>query len=135
MSEYTKMNTHKLKSNVTYGRSMACVYRVFRSNGNPLKYNTITGKPVPTVMWYRDDVPMATDAYVETSDRRSVRHEITVGPLSRQDLNSRLACKAINHPRAPPLESTVLVDMNCKSAHVGYVCVNLTTTHFSPTFT
>lgn len=73
------------------------------------------GKPVPFVMWYRDDLPMATEAFIDTLDRRIIRHEITVGPLSRKDLNSRLTCKAINHPRAPPLESTVLVDMNCKS--------------------
>lgn len=71
------------------------------------------GKPVPTVIWYRDELPITTEIFV-APERRSVRNEITVGPLGRQDLNTRLSCKAINHPRATPLESTVQVDMNCK---------------------
>lgn len=73
----------------------------------------LAGKPVPTVIWYRDELPITTETFV-APERRSVRNEITVGPLGRQDLNTRLSCKAINHPRATPLESTVQVDMNCK---------------------
>lgn len=40
--------------------------------------------------------------------------EITLGPLRRSDLNSKLSCRAINHPSANPLEATVQIDMNCK---------------------
>lgn len=72
-----------------------------------------TGKPVPTVIWYRDEVPIKTETFA-APERRSVRNEITVGPLGRQDLNTRLSCKAINHPRAAPLDATVQVDMNCE---------------------
>lgn len=71
------------------------------------------GKPTPTVTWYRDDLPITAETF-ETPERRNIRSEITLGPLGRQDLNTRLSCKAINHPRATPLESTVQIDMNCK---------------------
>lgn len=40
--------------------------------------------------------------------------EIILGPLRRSDLNSKLSCRAINHPNANPLEATVQIDMNCK---------------------
>lgn len=70
---------------------------------------------MPAVSWYRDDVLMAGEAFT-TAQQRSVQSEITVGPLGRQDLNTRLTCRAINHPRALPVESTVLLDMNCEYA-------------------
>lgn len=78
---------------------------------------------MPTVIWYRDDLPITTEAF-ETPERPSVRSEITLGPLGREDLNTRLSCRAINHPRASPLESTVQVDMNCKYNlfAVQYIC-------------
>lgn len=72
-----------------------------------------TGKPVPAIQWARDGVPINSETY-EAPAGRSVRSDITIGPLGRQDLNSRLSCKAINHPRASPLETTVQIDMNCK---------------------
>lgn len=68
---------------------------------------------MPSVQWYRDDVLMAGEPFT-TAQQRSVQSEITVGPLGRQDLNTRLTCRAINHPRALPVESTVLLDMNCE---------------------
>lgn len=40
--------------------------------------------------------------------------EIILGPLRRSDLNSKLSCRAINHPNANPLEATVQIDMNCE---------------------
>lgn len=71
------------------------------------------GKPRPVTHWYKDSIPIISESY-ETPGDRSVRSDITLGPLGRQDLNTKLSCKAINHPRATPLESTVQIDMNCK---------------------
>lgn len=65
------------------------------------------------IHWYRDSIPIHSETY-ETPGGQSVRSDITLEPLGRQDLNTKLSCKAINHPRASPLESTVQIDMNCK---------------------
>lgn len=68
---------------------------------------------MPAIHWYRDSIPIISETY-DTNNGESVRSDITLGPLGRQDLNTRLTCKAINHPRANPLETTVQIDMNCK---------------------
>lgn len=74
----------------------------------------LSGKPIPTISWFRDGTPIIAET-THVPDGRHLRSEITIGPLGRQDLSSRLSCKAINHIRATPLESTVQLDMNCKS--------------------
>lgn len=78
-----------------------------------LKCDVFGGKPTPNVTWYRDGYPIeATNDFMPSG--RQLRSEILVERLSRQDLNSRFTCKAINHPRATPVESSVQLDMNCK---------------------
>lgn len=68
---------------------------------------------MPVIHWHRDSIPIISETY-DTNGGRSVKSDITLGPLGRQDLNMRLTCKAINHPRASPLETTVQIDMNCE---------------------
>lgn len=78
-----------------------------------LKCDVVGGKPTPTVSWYRDGYPIVSDTDVGPGGRH-LRSEIMLERLSRQDLNSRFTCKAINHPRATPVEASVQIDMNCE---------------------
>lgn len=78
-----------------------------------LKCDVFGGKPTPNLTWYRDGYPITSESIAVPSGRY-LRSEIVVEHLSRQDLNSRFTCKAINHHRATPLETAVQLDMNCK---------------------
>lgn len=78
-----------------------------------LKCDVFGGRPTPNVTWHRDGSPLSSETYLVPSGRH-LRSEIVVERLSRQDLNSRFTCKAINHHRATPVEASVQLDMNCK---------------------
>lgn len=78
-----------------------------------LKCDVFGGRPTPNVTWFRDGNPMSSETFLVPSGR-NLRSEIIVERLSRQDLNSRFTCKAINHLRATPVEASVQLDMNCK---------------------
>ncbi|XP_055371722.1 hemicentin-1 [Condylostylus longicornis] len=76
-----------------------------------LKCEVYGGKPTPSISWYRDGIPVASETNI-VPNARYVQSEISLGPLGREDLKSRLTCRANNHPRATPLESIVEIDMN-----------------------
>lgn len=78
-----------------------------------LKCDVFGGRPTPNVTWFRDGAILTSDTFLVPSGR-NLRSEIVVERLSRQDLNSRFTCKAINHLRATPVEASVQLDMNCK---------------------
>lgn len=78
-----------------------------------LKCDVYGGKPPPKLTWNRDGFPMTSEPFLVPNGRHW-RSEIVVESLSRQDLNSRFTCKAINHARATAVESSVQLDMNCK---------------------
>lgn len=78
-----------------------------------LKCEVLGGRPTPNVTWLRDGNPISSETSL-SSNGRSLRSEIVVERLSRQDLNSRFTCKAINHHRATPVEASVQLDMNCE---------------------
>ena len=67
-----------------------------------------------------------------------LQSEISLGPLGRSDLNSRLVCRAMNHPKASVVEAVVQIDMNCKLINIIYnvmaVCItdcHIRLTHFN----
>jgi immunoglobulin superfamily member 9B len=78
-----------------------------------LKCDVFGGRPTPNITWYRDGYAISSETYLVPSGRHQ-RSDIVVERLSRQDLNSRFTCKAINHQRATPVEASVQLDMNCK---------------------
>ncbi|XP_055588000.1 protein turtle [Uranotaenia lowii] len=76
-----------------------------------LRCDVYGGRPTPSVSWHRDGVPLVAETkYVPIG--KHLRSEIVLGPLTRQDLHSKLVCKANNHERASPVESSVQIDMN-----------------------
>uniref|UniRef100_A0A182ND10 Ig-like domain-containing protein n=1 Tax=Anopheles dirus TaxID=7168 RepID=A0A182ND10_9DIPT len=76
-----------------------------------LRCDVYGGRPTPTVTWYRDGVAVAADTkYMPLG--KHLRSEIALGPLTRQDLHTKLVCRATNHARANPVEQSVQIDMN-----------------------
>ncbi|XP_037921192.1 kin of IRRE-like protein 1 [Hermetia illucens] len=76
-----------------------------------LRCEVYGGKPTPVVSWQRDGIPIISETN-HVPGGRYVESEIMLGPLGREDLNSRLTCRATNHPRATPVEAVVQIDMN-----------------------
>uniref|UniRef100_A0A182IW72 Ig-like domain-containing protein n=2 Tax=Anopheles atroparvus TaxID=41427 RepID=A0A182IW72_ANOAO len=76
-----------------------------------LRCDVYGGRPTPAVAWYRDGLPLAAETkYMPLG--KHLRSEITLGPLTRQDLHTKLVCRASNHARANPVEQSVQIDMN-----------------------
>lgn len=122
------MESH-FESSSTHHFTLLEYNRAFFSNGmKKILFIFLTGKPTPAIQWSRDNVPIISETY-EAPGGRSVRSDITIGPLGRQDLNSRLSCKAINHPRATPVETTVQIDMNCEYYFVCCISQTFVTPH------
>ena len=70
------------------------------------------GRPRPWIKWYRNEVE--TDTTATTLQGNGVRGVLKVGPLTRSDVRATLTCRASNHLRAHPIETTLTLDMNCK---------------------
>ncbi|XP_050100509.1 protein turtle homolog B [Anopheles aquasalis] len=76
-----------------------------------LRCDVYGGRPTPTVTWYRDGTELVAETkYMPVG--KHLRSEITLGPLTRQDLHTKLLCRATNHARANPVEQSVQIDMN-----------------------
>lgn len=68
--------------------------------------------------WFKDEVEQDTPATPLRDN--GVRGVIRVGPLSRADVKTALTCRASNHVKVRPIETTVTVDMNCKY-HISFL--------------
>ncbi|XP_072930194.1 kin of IRRE-like protein 3 isoform X2 [Epargyreus clarus] len=75
-----------------------------------LKCDVTGGRPRPWVKWYRDEVE--TDTPATALSGNGVRGVLRVGPLTRADVRAALTCRASNHLRAHPIETTLTLDMN-----------------------
>ncbi|XP_034662612.1 hemicentin-1 isoform X1 [Drosophila subobscura] len=76
-----------------------------------LKCQVVGGYPAPTISWYRDGVEMPCDIF-HSEGGKLIECVISLPSLGRKDLNSRLTCRAVSHPRAPIVEAVVQIDMN-----------------------
>ncbi|KAH8294938.1 hypothetical protein KR018_004471 [Drosophila ironensis] len=76
-----------------------------------LKCQVIGGYPTPTINWYRDGLEIPCELS-HLAGGKIIECEITLPSLGREDLNSRLTCRAVSHPRAPIVEAVVQIDMN-----------------------
>jgi hypothetical protein len=76
---------------------------------------TLGGDPLPRVSWWRgtrliDDIVDEVDA--KTS---RVRNSLRVVNLQRKDQGERLTCKASNTNLTEPVETSIAINMVCKS--------------------
>ncbi|XP_062123864.1 LOW QUALITY PROTEIN: hemicentin-1 [Drosophila sulfurigaster albostrigata] len=76
-----------------------------------LKCQVVGGYPTPSVTWSRDGIEIPSQI-TYLSGGKVLQSELSLGPLQRNDLNSRLVCKALNHPKASSVEAVVQIDMN-----------------------
>lgn len=77
--------------------------------------DNVSGKPTPTVMWYRGDEVLTNRTTVAPASQGGiVRSQVVLVDLGREDLHSELTCRAWNNNKTAPLSSTVHVDMNCE---------------------
>ncbi|XP_035449485.1 hemicentin-2 isoform X1 [Spodoptera frugiperda] len=75
-----------------------------------LKCDVSGGRPRPWIKWFRDEVE--TDTPATPLSGNGVRGVLHVGPLTRADVRAAFTCRASNHPRAHPIETTLTLDMN-----------------------
>ncbi|KAK9738532.1 hypothetical protein QE152_g9752 [Popillia japonica] len=88
-----------------------------------LKCDVFGGKPLPTVLWLRNDIPETNASVVlPSAGTTHVRSELRILGLTRQDVHSELTCQAYNNPKTQPLASTLHVDMNCQSVFELKTC-------------
>lgn len=78
-----------------------------------LRCDVFGGKPLPTVLWLRNDIPVTNESVaLPSAGTTHVRSELRILGLTRQDVHSELTCQAYNNPKTQPLASTLHVDMN-----------------------
>ncbi|CAG0881024.1 unnamed protein product [Darwinula stevensoni] len=82
-----------------------------------LKCTVDTGRPRPTLVWYRNGVTI--DTYCEKSPDYRVFNELTLSSLERKDLNTRLECIASNSNLTVDEISSVRIDLYLKPANIS----------------
>ncbi|XP_046737245.1 hemicentin-2 isoform X1 [Diprion similis] len=80
------------------------------------------GKPSPSVLWYRNDVMKSNQSVKLHHD--TIRSEIRIPNLGRDDVRSEITCVATNNNKSIPLTASVHVDMNFGPLDVKIVAAN-----------
>nr|XP_034833774.1 kin of IRRE-like protein 1 isoform X2 [Maniola hyperantus] len=75
-----------------------------------LKCDVSGGRPRPWVKWFKNEIE--TDTPATALQGNTVRGVLRVGPLTRTDVRATLTCRASNHLRAHPIETSLTLDMN-----------------------
>lgn len=81
--------------------------------GNHSMTLTLTGQPVPRVIWYEDG--RAVEGLLEYLPNKQIRNVLQIAELSRANHNVRYSCAASNSRILPPLVSAITVFMRRKS--------------------
>ena len=75
---------------------------------------SVTGRPLPTVRWWRD--AMLVDATDEVyAHPGTVKHnQLIVPQLRRSDLHAVYTCQASNNNISQPVHASVTIEMHCE---------------------
>ncbi|XP_071037315.1 neural cell adhesion molecule 2 isoform X1 [Parasteatoda tepidariorum] len=85
------------------------------NEGEPLKLlcESDGGKPRPAVTWWRD-YALLDDTYTFVTGDNSVRNELEIDELKRNDLLAVLQCQASNNNITVPASVSITLDVNLK---------------------
>ena len=71
-------------------------------------------RPPAVVQWYRNNVMIdGTSTIIQEGSR--VRNELVIPKVNRNDLFAEFRCQAFNTNHSLPIETKVVLDINCKS--------------------
>lgn len=71
-------------------------------------------RPPAVVQWYRYN-SMIDDSFQVIQEGSRVRNELTINKVNRKDLFAVFRCQAFNTNQSLPIETKVILDINCKS--------------------
>ena len=71
-----------------------------------------SGQPPPNVTWWTKDTLL--DDTFEVTPYNNIRNELLISKLSRDDFFLELTCKAWNSYLTVPLESSIILELNCE---------------------
>ena len=73
-----------------------------------------SGKPPPALVWYKEE-HMIDDTFTKSIDNKTIRNDLLIINLTRNDLNIKYSCHAVNPNFSVPIKTSVSLDINCKS--------------------
>jgi hypothetical protein len=89
----------------------------------PFFVNGISGRPLPQVTWWRDNVLLNTTS-IQILDKK-VKNTLQLNRLERKDLHNSYVCQASNNDVSHPLTSSVTLDLNCKYAATSLLFIKV----------
>ena len=75
------------------------------------------GNPTPTLVWYQTGIlELIIDDLSTINSTGVVINDLKLRKLDRKDYRTRLTCRASSNALYDPIETHVIIDMNCKSS-------------------